>query len=270
MESLTIAAVGFGALAIAGPELGAFVAAAIVGNTILPTGEWGNEDGLYEYEDLKDDRSIRVLELLPEPCGSGRTTDLHCELKQVSIDEPPPYEALSYVWASPIRNRYILCEGKKIMITENCDAALRRLRSSADRRRVLWVDSICINQSAFGKIPSLLNYPGFLLTTELLPRLSRKWGFIEYDTIDKGSANSSLNIELSHQVAMMCDVYRKASGMIIWLGEGTMETDAAFNYLNTIPVRIPTLPVHLLCIADSHESLTQSDTRVAMTLKKRF
>jgi hypothetical protein len=41
----------------------------------------------------------------------------------------------------------MFCEKKVILITENCDAALRHLRHSRTSR-TLWVDSVCIDQSA--------------------------------------------------------------------------------------------------------------------------
>lgn len=51
----------------------------------------------YHYEALTQEREIRVLVL-----QSGRAEDfLQCHLKHVSLDDPLPYEALSYVWGDP-------------------------------------------------------------------------------------------------------------------------------------------------------------------------
>lgn len=56
------------------------------------------------------------------------------------------YEALSYVWGKSSGKCTITLDGKKgVPVTDNLYAALRRLRRP-DRRRVLWVDAVCIDQ----------------------------------------------------------------------------------------------------------------------------
>jgi hypothetical protein len=134
----------------------------------------------YVYQPLTSPRHIRVLLLEP---ADNYDAPLWCSLQQIEL--PPkgwfneaaalmrlnhipdaiycylrdaillfrascglhPYEALSYVWGSPTRQRPMLCEKKVILITENCDAALRHLRRSRTNC-TLWVDSVCIDQSA--------------------------------------------------------------------------------------------------------------------------
>ncbi|KUJ08242.1 heterokaryon incompatibility, partial [Mollisia scopiformis] len=75
-----------------------------------------------------------------------------------SEEAQPKYEALSYVWGSE-ENPATICVCDKsddspfstrktwtsMPITRNLEVALRHLRYSV-RRRVLWVDAICINQ----------------------------------------------------------------------------------------------------------------------------
>jgi hypothetical protein len=41
----------------------------------------------------------------------------------------------------------VSCHGQELLITENCVAALRRIRSKV-RKCILWIDSICIDQSS--------------------------------------------------------------------------------------------------------------------------
>lgn len=101
----------------------------------------------YCYRRLSGSNYIRVLDLKPALRASsalrGKLIEVHLS------DEPqnrPKYEALSYVWGSPKGDRPILCESKEIFITENCEAALRQLRHQY-RRRLLWIDAICIDQS---------------------------------------------------------------------------------------------------------------------------
>ncbi|KAI6084620.1 heterokaryon incompatibility protein-domain-containing protein [Hypoxylon rubiginosum] len=59
------------------------------------------------------------------------------------------YEALSYVWGAPSTAHEITINSLTLPITANCDAALRRLRW-VSQDRVLWVDSICIDQTPEG------------------------------------------------------------------------------------------------------------------------
>ena len=70
-----------------------------------------------------------------------------------------PYEALSYTWGARVGTLPIICcglasdknggEGSRgvVLVTPNCDAALRHLRLRL-RSRVLWIDAICIDQQS--------------------------------------------------------------------------------------------------------------------------
>jgi len=102
-----------------------------------------------QHSPLGSKRSIRVLELAPSKSLDAR---IDCKLIETSVDEAPPrhaYEALSYTWGSQREDREI-CGGKTFLITANCEAALRRLRHKSVPR-MLWVDSICINQGSKGE-----------------------------------------------------------------------------------------------------------------------
>jgi hypothetical protein len=55
------------------------------------------------------------------------------------------YEALSYVWGDPSAQEEIICHGRKRKVTRNLYEALESLRYT-DRRRLLWVDAVCIDQ----------------------------------------------------------------------------------------------------------------------------
>jgi hypothetical protein len=103
---------------------------------------------VYQHRQLQPKRSIRVLELAP---AKNLNAPIHCKLIETSLAEGPPAcltcEALSYAWGSPHGDRQILCEGKTLLVTANCDAALRRLRNKTNSR-FLWIDSICIDQSS--------------------------------------------------------------------------------------------------------------------------
>lgn len=88
-----------------------------------------------------DQREIRLLRLSP-----GQFQDaIHCSLSNFSLNECPPYEALSYVWGAGGPSRQIFVGGLPQQVTQNLEIALRYLRHSS-QIRVLWVDAICINQ----------------------------------------------------------------------------------------------------------------------------
>lgn len=60
-------------------------------------------------------------------------------------NRPHLYEALSYVWGSPNKSASASINGWDLRVTANLHSTLLRLR---DRffERILWADSICINQ----------------------------------------------------------------------------------------------------------------------------
>ena len=102
----------------------------------------------YQHHRLTSPRSIRVLNLLPSPDFKA---PLEVGLNEISLDAilAPilPYEALSYVWGSPTGDRPLKCDGKLLLVTPNCESALRHLRE-AGRPRNLWIDVICIDQDS--------------------------------------------------------------------------------------------------------------------------
>ncbi|KAF9876324.1 hypothetical protein CkaCkLH20_06267 [Colletotrichum karsti] len=92
-------------------------------------------------------RKIRLLQLLP----GSHTDPIRCKLQIADLSNKPEYEALSYTWAQAngdtarSQRVYLGDRYDMLAITVNCANALRRLRSP-NRSRMLWVDSICINQ----------------------------------------------------------------------------------------------------------------------------
>ncbi|KAI1750029.1 heterokaryon incompatibility protein-domain-containing protein [Xylaria castorea] len=85
---------------------------------------------------------FRLVLLLP---GDG-SSDVHCQLLVSSLDHPPHFEALSYVWGDINDKVAITIEGQAHHVAKNLHVALRCLRYP-DRARTLWVDALCINQN---------------------------------------------------------------------------------------------------------------------------
>ena len=104
---------------------------------------------IYRHTPLQDSRSIRLLKLNPsaEPSGPAEVVELECQLIECKLDSLPTFSALSYTWEGQSPTVTMLCEGKELLITANCASALRRLLRDKELR-LLWVDSICIDQSS--------------------------------------------------------------------------------------------------------------------------
>ena len=97
----------------------------------------------YNYKSLQHQREIRLLHLYP----ATKLADVQLSITHTLLDEKPAYEALSYTWGDLSKSRSVLCgeASGTLSITQNCDAALRRLRWK-NKKRTLWIDAICINQ----------------------------------------------------------------------------------------------------------------------------
>ena len=102
----------------------------------------------YVYQPLDETNDeIRLITLLP---AADRDSEVICDLSIVRLtdEDVPQYEALSYTWGSaesPCRLRVSSSSDHNINITENLAEALPYLRDPVSPR-VLWIDSIAINQ----------------------------------------------------------------------------------------------------------------------------
>jgi hypothetical protein len=124
------------------------------------------ENQEYVHDELEGDRYIRLLKIERKTPWD----EVRCDIIQVSLDCAPSYEALSYTWGSGILSHSITirsrsCEEKcggnytvpdktsksvesqctRCKVTSNAYCALRSLRSVI-QPRLIWIDSICINQ----------------------------------------------------------------------------------------------------------------------------
>ena len=98
----------------------------------------------YQYTPLNNDlKEIRLLTLHE---GDFKA-DIHISIDTVPLtpDDPPTYEALSYVWGS-LKNPIDIQVGlQTLAVTQNLAEALHYLRYR-DKPRTLWIDAICVNQ----------------------------------------------------------------------------------------------------------------------------
>ncbi|QYS92712.1 hypothetical protein H0G86_000115 [Trichoderma simmonsii] len=95
------------------------------------------------YPKLPDQRSIRLIKLYG---AASQDDDIYTDLITASIDQPPPYEALSYTWGGQPKDQVIYANGQKFFITKNAQDAMRQLRPKPGEFKYIWIDAICINQ----------------------------------------------------------------------------------------------------------------------------
>lgn len=145
----------------------------------------------YKHSRLSSPRSIRILYLLP---SANFDSPIHCNLREVSLDDHVDYEALSYVWGAPASGNTIFVNGNHTLnVTPSCREALGYLRPKRGRHsRALWIDAVCIDQQK--------NQEG---STE----------------------------ERNHQVKLMGDVYSKAARVLVWLGPAESSTSRLFRMM---------------------------------------
>ncbi|KAM0229735.1 hypothetical protein ACHAPO_009809 [Fusarium lateritium] len=144
-----------------------------------------NSSNPYTGRILDKDDSFRLISL-----EQGRDdAPLIISLRSTTLDNAPPYEAVSYVWGDanalvPVQILDDKAQAFNVAIPSNCHAALKRLRKF-DSPRTLWIDSICINQA--------------------------------------------LLAEKAHQLTLMSFIYQRALQVVVYLGEGTHDTDVAMR-----------------------------------------
>jgi len=72
-------------------------------------------------------------------------TPICCKLVSTSLHASPPYEALSYTWASLELESTIICDGLPLPVTHHLFKALQYLRRP-EQERIMWIDAVCIDQ----------------------------------------------------------------------------------------------------------------------------
>ncbi|KAM0327225.1 hypothetical protein ACHAQA_006360 [Verticillium albo-atrum] len=92
------------------------------------------------YAESPKDQSFRLLKVMPGEWGDDLVTTLYM------ADHRHRFTALSYTWGTSRRSQKITVNDEIQYITFNLDRALRTLRSETESL-ILWIDSLCIDQS---------------------------------------------------------------------------------------------------------------------------
>ena len=106
--------------------------------------------GSYRHQRLRHADEFRLIRL----CANEDHKELRAGIVRARLNSCPSYEAVSYTWATEhgdarLSHRIHVLDGGStfiLQITQNCYQALSRFRQK-DAIRMLWVDSICIDQS---------------------------------------------------------------------------------------------------------------------------
>lgn len=172
----------------------------------------------YQYERLPSPTCIRLLELLP---GTSNGV-IRCSLKMTELEDAPSFKALSYTWGSQqtsstagtsrhnavglgpastnevnsTRQHSIICDDCLLKVTSNLRDALQMLSNA-------------INMPHMPKTPT-------------------------YYWIDFLCMNQTDIEERNAQVARMGDVFKKADGVVVWLGKEDQYTLDALTTMRRV------------------------------------
>jgi len=180
--------------------------------------------GDYKYEPLPSPTCIRLLEIVP--CSDKSI--IRCSLKTFELLDAPSYRALSYTWGDSnvklssslnhapnlrkrpsdarsnadsgtsggTRGRSIICDGRLVKVTSNLRDALRMLAGATS-----------------------------------MPQMPKTPAYYWVDALCMDQSNIP---ERNDQVKRMGDVFRKADGIIVWLGQEDEFTADALRTMRTI------------------------------------
>src|ERR1700733_10529721 len=96
----------------------------------------------YPYVALNQhENEFRLVELQQ---SQSFNDPLVAKLRHFSLQNPPPYLALSYKTGDPRSSVIMSLDGFQVPISPNLEKALRQLRGS--KYRLIWADSLCIDQ----------------------------------------------------------------------------------------------------------------------------
>ena len=104
----------------------------------------GHDSSCFHYRELRA-KEIRLLQLEP----TTTTMIKYKPLFYTTIDNAPPYVAISYAWGDVQNQKGVPIQvgAHPLMITESLHGALRALKALVHQAEVsVWADSVCINQ----------------------------------------------------------------------------------------------------------------------------
>lgn len=183
------------------------------------------------YAKRLEGRTIRLLRLELDTYKAP----IRCHLVEASLDDLPPYEALSYVWGDAEVTEAIICDSQIFHATTNLVRALRKIRLGISPPNINVEAEVGTIQAAaigpHGQKPTVIFSisTGTQTTSSQIYRPQLLW-------VDALCINQTDTSERNDQVQLMGEIFSKAVRVIIWLGDKHVITKQMA--LMTVAVRI--------------------------------
>ncbi|PIB02416.1 hypothetical protein CB0940_01468 [Cercospora beticola] len=155
----------------------------------------GQDTQNFHYERLRDTKNgIRLAKIRPGSGNKRVAIDLvESWLPQSGQQAPQIYDALSYTWGDASRTKTILCNDRRLVVTENLHEALFRFRDPM-HPVTLWIDQICIWQDSLPERNAQVKMMGEIF---LNARKVLVWLGDHYD-------DSQAGMQLAEQLRLLC------------------------------------------------------------------
>jgi hypothetical protein len=120
-------------------------------------------DHNYKPLDVKNNE-LRLLEIVP---NQNRFAGVRCRMIYTSLTAHPEYHVVSYTHGSSMPMKCIWLDAHRLAVPAYGQASIRAIRSLTPQGRLVWVESICLNQSNHSemeeqmpRIPSIFDAAG--------------------------------------------------------------------------------------------------------------
>ncbi|KAH7317303.1 heterokaryon incompatibility protein-domain-containing protein [Rhexocercosporidium sp. MPI-PUGE-AT-0058] len=179
----------------------------------------------FEYQQLQSDLSFRLVKF-ESHFSSNLGYDIQLQIKEYSLDDPPPYYALSYAWDTEDGFDNVICDGRVLQVTQNCKFAIDQLKDTIKRT----LPKLDVSSASTDGVPNrskevpiskcgILEVPGTF--------------FLWVDAICINQKSDDLSkSEFAHQKWLMCEIYQKAETTLIWLGRGAGSGSWCMDIIN--------------------------------------
>ncbi|CAI9630293.1 unnamed protein product [Alternaria burnsii] len=171
----------------------------------------------YQYQSLPSPTCIRLLELLPTASNGV----IRCSLKTTELEDAPSFKALSYTWGSSRTSIPPTSThggtGPKSLLTTRVNSARQHTIICDDR-------FVKVNSNLWDALLMLSN----AVNMPHMPKTPT------YYWIDFLCVNQTNIEERNVQVASMADVFKKADGVVVWLGKEDQYTQDALTTMQRI------------------------------------
>lgn len=179
--------------------------------------------GNYKYEPLPTPTCIRLLELAPTLNNSV----IRCSLRTFELHDAPSFKALSYTWGNS--HVKLSPSSKEVSNTNNHQNARSEVQFETPERSRR--HSIICDGRQIKVTSNLRDALRMLANATRMPHMSKTPCYYWIDALCMDQKNIP---ERNDQVERMGDVFRKAEGVIVWLGKDDEFTSDALKTMRTI------------------------------------